>query len=1093
MDWKGKKRVKWTKKMLHDLKTCKKEAMSKDKKYMNQMFRLWKEKYPDSQLTVKNLRARLYHLERKTKTPPIQKKEERKEVGRIRWTKEMLEVLQKCGVKALQDKRSSGIPFQRTLKALWEQNYPNSTISISNLASRLYVLRSQNELTTEKENVESSSTDMTFEGDTIRSAYKMMMSHSSHCKHKVFEFTCFNCGMLLYGSFGEGHKYKSGKTTSEIAPLFSLYKKDHLALQCSDQGMYVSCRLCTQNQKQLYFCGNQSTGLQDIPKEIAVLNAYECLQLSLVGIFSTTLKKADPTRRIWQHICGQVNLLRKTDRHYFGMYGFLVSDHPVYKDMTPDSYEKIKKALVLLRKINPLYHDLFCKFETLYRFQNGSVLPDGSNCTTNKDTLLQHELGNEDVGIALPFDDKRETPFIEPDCDLAGIQHPKLTKSQDTQIAEKTHYSDPHLEAKAWPNLFPYGNGSWAPHSELSQLEYVKLRLLNIDPRWRMENNFAFFWYDRMIKARLFYYNRARRVRKSVLVKVKDLQYNNESNDNPYARYGVQVPITIQGSKAYWSARLLDLLAMSNALGQPDLFITLTQNDNWIELQTIKQHGIGECSMFESPESAYRLDATPLPCTELSTEVVIAFMKRFQLFRSKVLADKDGPLGNVVDYWWRAEYQKRGAVHIHLVVWCEKGTVPASVVSAEKPRGDHSLIPISRQLVEKYQMHGECNVNRCFKGPGGTFLTKCKYGFPFKIEATEGLDATGIRMKYVRRNAEDSMVVPYNLPLLFLWGGHINVQRVSSGGWKLYLGKYISKAESTFDLKIPDDATQCEKYLRTRIVGILEVKMNLLGCPISRGSRDVIYLPTELDSKFGFLKRQEHLPADKESSDVFYGTLLDKYMDRPECLNDLLYPEYFERYRICATKEPNCRESESLLRDKLGRIVVKRHVRAITRWRFHLPNRDEKEQFYEQKLRLSIPFDRNTAVISQSNHSKTFMEECGIRGLIDKETEAMGSLNEANDRGFSLSHIKIIADALRNSNFISAQKVDTFLGEIAQARPDVNSATHEVVDDTTELEEGHLGDLVSKNNFENVTVLKDQMTRSQLCVYENIRSHIEAK
>ena len=134
--------------------------------------------------------------------------------------------------------------------------------------------------------------------------------------------------------------------------------------------------------------------------------------------------------------------------------------------------------------------------------------------------------------------------------------------------------------------------------------------------------------------------------------------------------------------------------------------------------------------------------------------------------------------------------------------------------------------------------------------------------------------------------------------------------------------------------------------------------MNLLGFPTSRVSRDVVYLPIGLDSKFGFLNRQEHLPADKESSDVFYGILLDKFIDRPQCLHDLLYPEYFEQYRICATKEANCRESESLLRDKLGRIVVKRHVTAITRWRFHLPNRDEKEQFYEQKLPLSIPFDR---------------------------------------------------------------------------------------------------------------------------------------
>ena len=50
--------------------------------------------------------------------------------------------------------------------------------------------------------------------------------------------------------------------------------------------------------------------------------------------------------------------------------------------------------------------------------------------------------------------------------------------------------------------------------------------------------------------------------------------------------------------------------------------------------------------------------------------------------------------------------------------------------------------------------------------------------------------------------------------------------------------------------------------------------------------------------------------------------------------------------------------------------------------------------------------------------------------------------------------MKSNADALSNSNFISAQKLDTFLDEITQARPHVNGATHEIGEDTTELEEG---------------------------------------
>ena len=55
--------------------------------------------------------------------------------------------------------------------------------------------------------------------------------------------------------------------------------------------------------------------------------------------------------------------------------------------------------------------------------------------------------------------------------------------------------------------------------------------------------------------------------------------------ENPYDAYGTELPNTIPGSKGYWSARLLDALAMSRELGKPQFFITLTQNDSWPELQ----------------------------------------------------------------------------------------------------------------------------------------------------------------------------------------------------------------------------------------------------------------------------------------------------------------------------------------------------------------------------------------------------------------------------------------------------------------------------------------------------------------------------
>ncbi|SMY30034.1 unnamed protein product [Zymoseptoria tritici ST99CH_1A5] len=48
------------------------------------------------------------------------------------------------------------------------------------------------------------------------------------------------------------------------------------------------------------------------------------------------------------------------------------------------------------------------------------------------------------------------------------------------------------------------------------------------------------------------------------------------------------------------------------------------------------------------------------------------FERRFKLFLEKVLK----PKFNVVDYWYRYEYQSRGSPHVHFFLWCEVPKFP---------------------------------------------------------------------------------------------------------------------------------------------------------------------------------------------------------------------------------------------------------------------------------------------------------------------------------------------------------------------------------------------------------------------------------
>ena len=88
--------------------------------------------------------------------------------------------------------------------------------------------------------------------------------------------------------------------------------------------------------------------------------------------------------------------------------------------------------------------------------------------------------------------------------------------------------------------------------------------------------------------------------------------------------------------------------------------------------------------------------------------------KRFKWFMT-ILHSDNGPLGYVEDCVWKKEYQKRGAVHWHMLVWVKSGTIPDGAVMAEVPRppstDNEDLRRVGmylRKIVLKMQMHGQC-------------------------------------------------------------------------------------------------------------------------------------------------------------------------------------------------------------------------------------------------------------------------------------------------------------------------------------------------------------------------------------------------
>lgn len=200
---------------------------------------------------------------------------------------------------------------------------------------------------------------------------------------------------------------------------------------------------------------------------------------------------------------------------------------------------------------------------------------------------------------------------------------------------------------------------------------------------------------------------------------------------------------------------------------QPDLFVTLTQNDNWPEIRVVIDKGIGASYTCKSKEYLEIKTRGKSP-VDYPVEMVIAFYRRLQEFKDRVLKDPEGIFGNVEDYWLRVEYQKRGGLHVHMVLWVEEGSLPENAIESEMPRFEHPHNEKWREYVNAFQIHS-CRPKRCHKGFQGKMTKRCKYGFPFKICDEERIDETGIRYLYRRREKEDCNVAFYYLRGLLLW------------------------------------------------------------------------------------------------------------------------------------------------------------------------------------------------------------------------------------------------------------------------------------------------------------------------------------
>ena len=136
---------------------------------------------------------------------------------------------------------------------------------------------------------------------------------------------------------------------------------------------------------------------------------------------------------------------------------------------------------------------------------------------------------------------------------------------------------------------------------------------------------------------------------------LRDISNNPELCDSCYGFMH-----NMRGTIEYWQRAKMDLLAMFRTLGPPTFFITLTAEPDLLYVLA-KQTGMN--ISVEDVESMSSEQKRELLCSDPVT-TARHFSQRFQKFIA-FMKSSSKPIGEIVDYFWRVEFQLRGSPHVH--------------------------------------------------------------------------------------------------------------------------------------------------------------------------------------------------------------------------------------------------------------------------------------------------------------------------------------------------------------------------------------------------------------------------------------------
>ena len=262
--------------------------------------------------------------------------------------------------------------------------------------------------------------------------------------------------------------------------------------------------------------------------------------------------------------------------------------------------------------------------------------------------------------------------------------------------------SEIFLEEKLFPNLFPYGIGGFLSSNLLKQSNmgfsnYIKNRLLSADPKFRNDSAYCFFLLlvkelTDMKRSETTYIRKATRVPHLTPNLINEVTKQNLFRyDNAYSTFK-----TMRGTAMYYQDVKKRLMACLRQKGAPTLFTTFSCAEfEWNSLaksiyETVEKKKIS-LEEIEKKPTAWR--------NKLLSDNVLQSTLHFSRRTDKIMSllSNQGIFSHngqdfVADFFfYRVEFQARGAPHIHCLLWLKSDDTSPPSLWNDNPESEISI------------------------------------------------------------------------------------------------------------------------------------------------------------------------------------------------------------------------------------------------------------------------------------------------------------------------------------------------------------------------------------------------------------------